>query len=243
MGSEARVDSIDALKGLRAGVLKFMEAADQATLEADAEIERTLDWVRREQTAYWRSQIRRRTEQVQLARQDLSRKRMSFTASGRPPSTVDEEKALAAALRRLEEAENKARAVKVWARRLEKERIAYKASTGPLRTLIEGDLPKAVREVDRMLDALDAYLTLQPPVTEDVPDRAGPPPARRESSVFGPEAVFEPEPAPAPEAQPQSRGQRRREPAEVPEADQAGPSPGAADPDPGRDHESGNQRR
>jgi hypothetical protein len=179
MGSKARVDSLDTLKTLRAGLLKFIEAADQATLEADAEVGRMLQWVRRGQAAHWQRQIRRRTEQVQIAKQDLSRKRMSFTASGRPPSTVDEEKALAAAERRLEEAEHKVEVVKVWARRLEKERIAYEASTGPVRSLIQGDLPRAVRELDRMLESLDAYLTLEPPGAEAAVDRAGLDSARR----------------------------------------------------------------
>lgn len=179
MAGEARIDSIDALKALRSALLKFIEAVDEATLEADAEIEHTLEWVRRDQSAYWRGQIRRRTERVQIAKQDLSRKRMSFTASGKPPSTVDEEKALAVAVRRLEEAEHKVEAVKVWARRIEKERFVYRAAMGPMRGLIERDLPKAVRELDRMLGSLDAYLALRAPVVEDAADRAGLHPDRR----------------------------------------------------------------
>ena len=173
MAEFARVESIDSLKALRAGLLKFIEAADQASLEADAEIAHALEWVRREQAAYWQGQVRRRTERVQIAKQDLSRKRTSFTASGSPPSTVDEEKALAAARRRLEEAEQKVRAVKVWARRIEKERFAYQGSIGPLRGLTERELPKAVRELDAMLESLEAYLALEAPSGEGAPRGAG----------------------------------------------------------------------
>ena len=166
MAEFARVDSIDALKSLRTGLLKFIEAAEQAIVEADIEIDRTLEWVCGEQAAYWRSQVHQRGEDVRSAAQAVANKRMLPTASGLPASTVDEEAALAVARRRLEEAEHKARAVKVWARRIEKERSPYKASMGPIRGLIDHDLPKAVRELDEMLESLDAYLALEAPRAE-----------------------------------------------------------------------------
>ena len=169
MANYARVESIEGLKALRASVVKFIEAADRATVEADAEIDHTLGWVRREQSAYWRGQIHRRSEGVRRAKEDLSRKRMSFTASGSPPSTADEEKALAIARRRLEEAEQKIKAVKAWAQRIEKERTVYKGLTGPIRSLLGSDLPRGVRELDGMLASLEAYVSLETPLGADAP--------------------------------------------------------------------------
>ena len=180
MANYARVESIESLKALRASVVKFIEAADRATVEADAEIDHTLDWVRREQSAHWRGQIRRRTEGVHRAKEDLSRKRMSFTVSGSPPSTVDEEKALAIAGRRLEEAEEKVKAVKAWAQRIVKERTVYKGLTGPIRSLLGGDLPRGLRELDGMLASLDAYLALETPLAGDA---GGAAPGRRPGDI------------------------------------------------------------
>ena len=163
MANYARVESIESLKALRASVLKFIESADRATMEADAEIDHALGWVCRDQSSYWRGQIRRRGEGVRRAKEDLSRKRMSFTASGSPPSTIDEDKALARAHRALDEAEQKARAVKGWALRIEKERTVYKGLTGPIRSLLGSELPRGVRELDGMLTSLEAYLALETP--------------------------------------------------------------------------------
>ena len=172
MAEFARVDSIDALKALRVGLLKFIEAADQATVEADFEIDRTLEWLSGEQAAYWKGQVRIRTENVRRAKQAVSHKKMLPTASGLPPSIVDEQAALAVARRRLEEAEQKALAVKVWTQRIQKERTPYRASMGSIRDLIERGLPRAMRELDRMLESLDAYIALDAPGAEDAADSA-----------------------------------------------------------------------
>ncbi|HUS92945.1 MAG TPA: hypothetical protein VM695_13885 [Phycisphaerae bacterium] len=166
MAEFARVASIDDLRALRAGLLRFLEAVEQAAVEADVSIERTLEWLRRDQAAHWKGQVRRCRENVQRAKRALELKKMVPTASGLPPSTVDQEGALAAARRRLDEAEQKLRAVGVWVQRLEKQRIAYKASMGSVRALIDSDLPKAVAELDRMLESLDAYVALEAPGAE-----------------------------------------------------------------------------
>jgi len=175
MAEYARVGSIDALRALRSGVLRFIEAAEQATFEVESEIQRTLEWLRRDQAAHWRGQVRRRTEDVRRARLALNRKKSLPAIGTRPPSTVEEEDALNLARRRLEEAEQKIQAVKVWAQRIEKKRTAYRGSLGPFLALTDGELPRAVRELDQMVASLDAYVALETPDAEVAPAGAGMP--------------------------------------------------------------------
>jgi len=172
MAEYARVRSIDALRSLREGLLAFMQAAAQSVTEAEVDIERTVQWLGGDQASYWKAQRRRRAEEVHRAKLALERKRIMPTASGLPPSTVDQEAALAAARRRLAEADEKIEAVRTWRRRIEKERMVYKSAMAPLRGLLDSDLPKAAGELEAMLDALDAYVRTQAHGAEAPPEAA-----------------------------------------------------------------------
>jgi hypothetical protein len=163
MTDHAHVESIDSLKALRAAVIKFIDAAGQALLQADAQIDRTLDWLRRDRPAHWQGQIRKRSDEVTTARLELNRKRLSPTASGAAPSTVDEEKGLARATHRLEEADAKLLAVKTFERRITRGLTHYRASVSRVKALCNGDLPRAATDLERMIESLEAYLAIEPP--------------------------------------------------------------------------------
>ena len=58
-------------------------------------------WLERDQQTYWQFQMRKRHEDVVRCKEAVRMKKLFKGADGRPASSVDEEKALAVALKRL----------------------------------------------------------------------------------------------------------------------------------------------
>ena len=160
MNPTARVDSIQALGEFRAGLWKFADVVQSALSEADADLRRTTVWLERDRSAYWKKQLEQRAEAVHQAKLALDHKRLYKTPTGGRYSIVEEQKALARARRRLEEAEQKTAAVARWRRRLEKESFEYRAQVQPLARLVETEVPKAVARLDRLVASLEAYVAV-----------------------------------------------------------------------------------
>jgi hypothetical protein len=160
MGQSAHVESIDALKHFRVALWKFSEAANVALGDAEADLHRTLSWLENEQLAHWQGQVRKRTELVSRAKEAVRMKKVFKNAVGGRDSVVDEEKALAAAMRALQEAEQKLVSTKQWSRRLQKEILLYKGQVQRFSTSVQSDIPVAVSKLDGMVTALEAYVGL-----------------------------------------------------------------------------------
>ena len=157
----AKVDDIEALKTLRVALIKFAEIGNAALSGAESEIDRTLGTLERDQSTYWNGQLRKRHEEVMKCEEAVRAKRLFKGADGRVQSAVDEMKALAIAKRRKEEAEQKIIAVKKAVQILRKESALYKGRTQKLATALQGDIPRAVHQIDAMLDQLAHYLSIQ----------------------------------------------------------------------------------
>jgi hypothetical protein len=160
MPQTARVQSIDTIRAFRVTLLKFSEAADSALADAEGEMTHTLMWLQTEQPAYWRNQVRKRTEILTRAKEALRMKRLYKDAAGHTPSADEEQKAVALATRRLEEAEEKVQTVKKWERRLQKEISSYQGSARRLATQIQSDLPRAAARLEQTVRQLEAYVSL-----------------------------------------------------------------------------------
>src|SRR6478735_5907528 len=137
----ARVESLDALKIFRAALFKFAESIGIAIGDAESEMQRTLTWLEVEQNTYWQSQIRKRQEALAKALDVLRQKTLFKDATGRVQSAVDEQKVVNLCRRRLEVANQKLAAVKLYARRLQQEIENYRGSTQRLSTTIQSDIP------------------------------------------------------------------------------------------------------
>ncbi len=192
MSEHASIESIDCLQNLRSAVAKFVDVTGSALLTADAEIDRTADWLRRDRPTYWKGQLRKREEAVTQARLALNRKRSMPTATGSQPSTVDEEKALSRRQRLLEEAEHKALAVKRWNRQFDKGVNQYRSGLREIRTLVDADLPSAMSQLQRLVISLERYVALKPPSadraqSETERTRSDEPPIQQRPSESGEE--------------------------------------------------------
>jgi hypothetical protein len=157
----AKIDDIEALKTFRVALIKFAEIGNAAISGAESEIDRTLGTLERDQASYWNNQLRKRHEEVMKCEEAVRAKRLFKGADGRVQSAVDEQKALNIAKRRKEEAEQKIVAVKKAVGILRKEAALYKGRTQKLATTLQGDIPRAVHQIDAMLDQLAQYLSIQ----------------------------------------------------------------------------------
>jgi hypothetical protein len=164
MSRFARVGSIEMLKELRGSLCIFAELASNVLDEADAEIQRTVLWLKLEQHTYWKTQVRLRSEQLVQAKQALERKKhLDKSPLGGTYSYIDEKKAFTAAQRKFQEAEQKLANVKKWILQLEHEVFNYKGAVQGLASAVSLEIPNANTQIDRMVDALESYTALAPP--------------------------------------------------------------------------------
>lgn len=157
MSEGARIDDIDAIKTFRVQLAKFAEAANLAMDDAQSEINRTLNWLEGEQTSFWNAQIRKRQELLAKAQQALRDKTLYKDVSGRPPSAVEEHKAVAVAKRNLAEAEQKMANTKSWCRRFPKEIAMYHGGVKPFANTVAGGIPAALAQLTNSVILLERY--------------------------------------------------------------------------------------
>jgi flavin-binding protein dodecin len=161
MAERASVESLDAIKMFRVALIKFAEAGSVALADAESEIARTLIWLENEARSHWENQIRKRHEIVERCKEAVRMKKLFKDSTGRQQSAVDEEKALAIAKRNLDEAEQKLANVRKYTRVLQKEMQMYKGGVARLQTDVASVLPQAALELGAMIEALEAYSSLQ----------------------------------------------------------------------------------
>ncbi|NLX12996.1 MAG: hypothetical protein GXY44_04975 [Phycisphaerales bacterium] len=166
MSEQARVDSVERLQTFRVQLCRSAESIETALSEAEQDIHRTRNWLHQDQQTYWKSELRKRTELYHRAKLALKRRQNEKTPLGGHYSYVDEKKAVDAAKRRLEEAEQKIANVRRWLRQLDKEADEYKAVVQRLGRYMEADVPRSLARLDQMIAALEAYFTVGVPIEE-----------------------------------------------------------------------------
>jgi len=170
MSQSANVESIQALRDFRLAMLKFIEAARVSLNEADADLRRHGHWLSEDRRQHWASEQQRRHEKFQRAKLALLEKRLQKTGTGGQPSIVDEEKAMKAAHRAFEEAQQKAEHTKRWTRRLEEQVLQHKGALQGLHLALDNEAVTAIALLERMIEALERYLaTAPPPSIGDLP--------------------------------------------------------------------------
>lgn len=157
MAQYAHVGSLEALRHFRAALIRFADHVGVAVEESETEVQRTDMWLKQDRPAYWKHQLTVRNELYQRAKSALNRKRAQTTAMNNRLSCVDEVKAVQAAEKALEEARTKQESVRRWARLFEQEGFNYTAISQRLRTMLQGDVPRAIAQLDAMIAAIEAY--------------------------------------------------------------------------------------
>jgi hypothetical protein len=162
MSSQASVRSIDALKEFRVALALYGEDTLAALGAVDAEVRRTVRWLEQERPVYWQEQIKRRREAVSMAKAEVFRRQLQKRPDYTPPMSEQKEN-LRRAEASLQDAEKRLAAVKKWQPALQHAVLEYHACVQRLKDLSAADVPSAVNLLSRLIDALEAYLRVQPP--------------------------------------------------------------------------------
>jgi DNA-binding transcriptional MerR regulator len=164
MAESADLQSIQVLRDVRAAFCSFIDDAKNALADVDFEIRRMREWLSNEQRLYWQAEIRRWQQNLSMARTELHRKKLGKFLDHRP-DTTQEEKAVRQAQARLENAEQKLETVRRWVPELQHAVQEYRGSSQPLASMVDVELQRALGRLDRMLEALEAYLQIEVPQT------------------------------------------------------------------------------
>ena len=162
MSSQAQVHSIEALREFRTALALYGEDVLAALGAADAEIRRTLQWLHQDRPFYWQEQIKRRRERVASARADLFRLKLQKTPEHHPSLSEPKER-LRLAEAALHDAEKRLILVRKWQPAFQQAVIEYHGSIQRLKDLAASDVPRAMALLARIVEALEAYLSVQAP--------------------------------------------------------------------------------
>lgn len=157
MSGPANVRSLDAIREFRAALVVFLGQVGDALLALQEQVFVAVDWVENEQPRYWDREVLRAYDQVAEARVALETNRLRKEAFGHRPSLVEEKQALEAAKRRLAYCQQKVEVVKQAGISLRHEADEFLGRLASLQRLVEGDLPKMIGLLERMLAALESY--------------------------------------------------------------------------------------
>ncbi len=162
MSSQATVHSVDALKDFRVALALYSDDTLGALGAIEAEVRRTVRWLEQERPAYWQDQIKRRRELVSQARAEVFRKNLQKRPDYTPPMSEQKEN-LRKAEASLQDAEKRLTMVRKWQPKLQHAVLEYHGSVQRLKDAAGADLPAAVDLLSKLVDALEAYLRIQPP--------------------------------------------------------------------------------
>ena len=162
MDSQAGVGSVDAFRDFRAAFVKLGDASRNALIAVDIEIRRMLDWLEKDQAAYWKNEIRRREEKLNEAKAALHRKRITATF-GNAVSDSEEILMVRRAQAKLEHAENKLKEVKQWYLTVEQAVNEYRGPAQLFGSALDAGVPRGLSALDRMAEIIESYLAVGTP--------------------------------------------------------------------------------
>jgi hypothetical protein len=163
MSSGANVSSIDAVQAFRVAMNTFAFEARDALAVYEMEVNRTLDWLQKGAPLAWENEHRKSEAAVAQAKIDLSRCRSMPLADGSAPSCMEEKKQLERARQRLAYVENKIPVVRKAGQAADREVTEYKGRASQLASLLDGEIPRAIALLDRVLTILESYVALNHP--------------------------------------------------------------------------------
>ena len=195
MSDQADVKSIDTLAFVKASFASFAHEANQAVSEIEIQGQRAVEWITVDRAAFWKAEIRRRSDIVNKAIKDLEHCRTFKKVGDNTPSCVEEKKALDKARKLLETAERKAEAVRRWTPVVQQQFRETCVRLVRFREVIDVDCPRAMAQLEKMLKALDAYQNASSPRAAD--EGTGGTGAQNVTRQLDEAAVTPPPPAPS----------------------------------------------
>ncbi len=127
-----------------------------------SEVRRTVLWLEQNRPAYWHEQIKRRGEQVSMAKAEVFRRKLQKRPDYTPAMSEQVEN-LRKAEASLQDAEKRLMLVRKWQPRLQHAVLEFHASTQRIKDIAATDVPNAALLLGRIVEAIEAYLLVQPP--------------------------------------------------------------------------------
>lgn len=159
MSNQANVRSLDALRKLRVALLRFEDESRRSMSAIIVEAQRVLWWLQQEQPSYWKRQIQVAYQQLAEARAMLMKCRMRRTGDFRP-TCYDEQKAVERCKRRLEKCREMVDVIRHWSVKASHEFDEYTSRSAQLNRCLDGEIPRAVGLLERLLTVLENYAEL-----------------------------------------------------------------------------------
>jgi len=157
VSGSANVHSVEAVAAFTTALRVFEDSASRALVMIDEQARSAQNWLEHDAPAYWRQQVRLRHEAVSQARLALEACQRKTIGDHRP-SCIEEKEAFETAKRRLREAVEKVETCKRVAQRVRHEIDEYRGRIMGLRGFLEGDLPRTLSLLERMIDSLESYI-------------------------------------------------------------------------------------
>jgi hypothetical protein len=159
----ANVQAVSAISEFRSALCTFIVEARQALAAMEMEARRALEYITEDQAQAWSAEVRRGREKVQECKIEIHNTRTFKRIANYTPSCIDEKKALAKAEQRLRVAELKVEAVRHWGRLAEQAFREFQARLAQFISILDGELPKGVATLERMMASLDRYFVVEAP--------------------------------------------------------------------------------
>jgi hypothetical protein len=162
MDRSAQVTSIDAIRAFRTALVKFDADARDAVTLLVLEVRKALDWLEHDRPRYWAEQLRKASEWVVQARNELDRCQLTYGSEDRP-SCYEQKKALEKAKRRLRLCEEKVKTVRRWLRTVHSQMNEFNGQIARMNNCLDTDIARAVAALERMVRALEKYVEASVP--------------------------------------------------------------------------------
>ena len=156
MERSANVTSIDGIRELRVSLLKFEEYSRDGLTMLILEVRRAMEWLEGDRRRYWPEQVRRASQKLVEARNNLERCELKY-GSEEAPSCYEQKLTFQRAKRRLRYCEDQVKVVKHWIQVVRQELNDFEGQAAKLTSVLDADIPHAVATLERMLRALDKY--------------------------------------------------------------------------------------
>jgi hypothetical protein len=177
MPQRAQVTSVDAIEAFRTGLIVYLSKARPTLEEASSDVLRVRSWLENDQRTYWEAQVRRRTKDLEAAQQALFSARISKLTT----ATAVEQMAFHRARRALDEANDKLRVVKRWAREFDSRVQPLAKQMEKLHTVLSHDMLLAVASLAQTVKTLSAYADATPPPSLESVTPSPPSPASNQT--------------------------------------------------------------
>jgi len=164
--STAQVRSLESLPDFRAALWEFQAAARQALDMVEVEARHGVEWVTIDRARFWKHENRKAWDNVSQAKDNLRQARIQRQVAGYTPDCIDEKKALARAEKYLKLTEQKLHSVQTWAREAQHAWNEFQARFSQTLGALDGDLPRAIAVLERIIRQLEEYLTTRAPDLE-----------------------------------------------------------------------------